>query len=95
MESRSPYRRIQRIILESGILYSFGMFVTAITLAILTKPLLSLGMVLGEVLTYSQALLTPLAVSTLTLHHCKSFTRIYFLGHSSNTNCLESGQGNA
>lgn len=69
------YRRIQRIVAESGVIYSFSMFITGITLAIAVGLLNEYDDTSGEpcnmldscmvIVTYSEALLTPLAVSPL------------------------------
>lgn len=67
--SRAPYKRIQRIFLESGIIYSIGMLITGITLAAnitQTAHRLLPPQFLFQIVTYSEALLTPFAVSTLT-----------------------------
>lgn len=84
--SRAPYRRIQRIILDSGIIYSAGMLVTGVALVVsIANPLHGvlgepLHIIVGkrkiilqpnnisiipQIVTYSQTLLIPFAVSSL------------------------------
>lgn len=72
IEIRAPYERIQRILLESGIIYSIGMLITGIALAVdaswALRDISPTGPaeLLDQIVTYSQALLTPFAVSALT-----------------------------
>lgn len=65
--NRAPYRKIQRIIIESGAIYLLGLIITAISLAVVSfLPNPRQGTLFYSshmVLTYSQPLLTPLAVS--------------------------------
>lgn len=69
ISSPSLYRKIQRIVVESGILYSTGMLITGISFGVSTKidhdTKVNIGAMFASatVLAYSQAVLTPLAVS--------------------------------
>lgn len=68
--SLAPYRKIQRIVIESGVAYSMGMLVTGIAIVFYytlpkASPPHSVVVIIDKTcvfLTYSQALLTPLSV---------------------------------
>ncbi|KAF5314941.1 hypothetical protein D9619_007532 [Psilocybe cf. subviscida] len=55
-----PYKRVQRILIDSGFIYAMCMLVTGIMLPIVTTGGLE-NSIPSQIATYSQALLTPLA----------------------------------
>lgn len=60
----SGYFKIQRVLVESGIVYTIAMFITGVTLGIqLIVPTTVSSMPLNELATYTEAVLIPLSVS--------------------------------
>lgn len=57
------YRRVQAIVLESGIIYSIAILISAITFAVQVYGNLKSTTTAQVVTGYSEALLTPLSVS--------------------------------
>lgn len=59
----APYKRVQRILIDSGFIYSLCMFITVILLPFMINSSTGTSSVIPSLIaTYSQALLTPLAV---------------------------------
>lgn len=60
------YKKIQRILIESGVIYTISMVITGIVLIIIQVVTLEASQFAPfEVLTYSQAFVTPLSVCLL------------------------------
>lgn len=79
----APYRRIQRIVVESGIVYLLGLVITGVPLAIArhivnpppSRSATPVFLLCSVILTYSQALLIPLAVGLCSRNY--SYLLIY------------------
>lgn len=59
------YRRIQRILIESGILYTIAMFIAGVTLAIQVAAHARASIPLADPAIYMEAILIPMSVSLL------------------------------
>lgn len=85
--SLAPYRKIQRIVIESGVVYSIamliaGIIIVAVNVLLHRRPFTASDGVILEtkyavVLTYTQALLTPLAVRII-IFICNHQRAYYF-----------------